>query len=173
MKYIKGFVVKCKYHTLPFLCSPSRWAPEVKWCPRGQRAPPLSLWRRQRPGPPRPVSPSTASSLTERSPVTRCMCPSTRTTMYFNFSIMWYYCNRCMVRPDMLSVHWLSLGVSRVEQWQSPARCAGIASFVSPWSPVPRRSHGHGDTQWHPAGWPQLESDAGIATLFICQSLEV
>lgn len=72
-----------------FYCCPCRWALEVKWWPLGQRLLPLSLWRQQCPGPLRPVSLSTASFLTGRSPATQRTYPSTNTTMYFAvFAVM-------------------------------------------------------------------------------------
>lgn len=62
-------------------------------------------------------------------------------------------------------VCWISSGISNLEQWQSPARWAGIAHCDCPWTPVPDRNCGTGNTWWHPTQWPRLNSGAGM----ICQ----
>lgn len=99
--FILPFYEVCGYRykeriCLFYLCL-SRLALEVKWWLPEQRLPPLWLWRQHCPGAPRPVSPSTASFLTERSSVTQRQYPPANTTMYFHvlffvfFSVFYHF----------------------------------------------------------------------------------
>lgn len=144
MKYSKRSVVKCKEQILPFYCCASRWALEAKWWMLGQRLPPLFLWPQQCPGPLRPVSLSTASFLTERSPVTQCTYPSTNTTTYFNLlffkCILPYYYNRCNILLDMPVI--VCVFAFRRYLWTGavtkPIRVSRYRSLWLPLNPGPR-----------------------------------
>lgn len=167
------FVVKSKERILPLYCCPFRLALKVKWWPLGQRLPPLFLWCQHCPGPLRHVWLSTASCLMDRSSVTQRTYPSTNTTMYFIF--LFFSIGTLFSWTRLwLFVCWISSGISKLEQWQSPTRWAGIAHCDCPWTQVPGRNRGNGDAWWHSAHWPRLDSEAGMTTtLLICQSLKV
>ena len=139
-------------------CYTSRWVPEVRCSLLEQRIPPLSLWPQHWPGLLRPASPSTASSLTERSPVTQHTYPSANTAMYFHLLSYrrWTIGGKFFWTCLWLRV-FLSAALSQLEQWRGSARWAGFPLRHCCWTQVSCRNCGNGDAwRQHSRGWPGL-----------------